>query len=245
MNDLVEEYFKRELSAPEEAQLTRLLDQSPDAASRMADRMAELYRQSGQAEPQWAEHALPTSFWSSIGSWIPLSLLALLNLGLIALLVHLVGIFLNYHSPMPASSVTRLPEDHPSLELRVVPVEKKASRIPPALSVPVPSFSYSSPPVPPVPTASNLSVRGKQFEQLSMVVDNPEAGLATVRVFDADHVLIRHLFNGMLPAGKQIFTWDGTTDSGTPAPPGAYSFEIQSGERTIQSKVRIKDGIIQ
>ena len=40
MMDLVEEYFKRDLSAAEEAQLAKLLAGSPEAAQKMAEGMA-------------------------------------------------------------------------------------------------------------------------------------------------------------------------------------------------------------
>ncbi len=44
----------------------------------------------------------------------------------------------------------------------------------------------------------------------------------TIEVYDLAGHRVRRLWDGVLPAGDRAFTWDGTTDTGRPAPSGAY-----------------------
>lgn len=239
--NLVEEYFKRDLSAAEEAQLAKLLAGSPEAALKIAEGMAGLYRQGGQAEPSWPERPLPTGRWRGAGPWIKLSLLVLLNLGLIALAVHLLGTLLQTRTPVPAASVTveyaLSPQAEPRRKTARVAIPPQAG---PAASATLPHVL--PPPLPAPQTAPALPIIGRQFEQLSVVVDNPQEGLATVKVFDSSHNLVRRLYTGILPAGKQTLTWDGRTDQGGTAPPGTYRLEVQSGDNMIRSTVHVKAG---
>ncbi len=260
--DLVEEYFKRDLSASEETQLAKLLAGSPEAAQKMAEGMATLFRAGGEAEPAWPGKPLPLSRWTVSGSWIKIAVFALLNLALIGLLIYLILGFLKAHVSTPAPKaqveVSTLVLDEPAKDVRKAAsrkaspppaskqMEASAPFLPPlpvegpnsqsALPAPSSNAEPASPAVPPM-TAS-----GRQFEQLSVVINNPEAGLATVKVYNADHVLVRRLFTGILPAGTQTLVWDGRTEEGAAAPAGTYQMEVQSGEKIIQSEIKIKAG---
>jgi hypothetical protein len=242
--DLVEEYFKRDLNATEEAQLAKLLAASPEAALKMSEGMAGLYRQGGQAEPSWPERPLPTGWWKGAGPWIKLSLFALLNLGLIALGVHLLVALLQTRTEVPAAAVTveyaPLSEVKPRHKTTRGALSPKALPAPTGNSASAPLPSAPSNPLPAPQTAPALPIIGRQFEQLSVVVDNPQEGLATVKVFDSGHNLVRRLFTGILPAGKQTFTWDGRTDQGGTAASGTYSLEVQTGDKVIRNEVHIK-----
>jgi hypothetical protein len=239
--DLLEEYFKRDLSAAEEAELAKLLAASPEAALKMAEGMSALYRQGGQDEPRWPERPLPATLWKRSGPWIKLGFYLLLNLGLIALVVYLLSLFPKIHTALPAGPVTveyaPLTEDHPLTRPRKTTAPPKApfAPQPPNAQSALPNLPAPAPPVLP-----NLPIIGRQFEQLSVVVDNPQEGLATVKIYDQGHTLIRRLFTGILPAGKQTLTWDGQTDQGGTAPSGTYSLEVQSGDKVIRSEVHIQ-----
>jgi hypothetical protein len=244
--DLVEEYFKRDLSAAEEAQLAKLLAASPEAALKMAEGMAGLYRQGGQEEPSWPEKPLPAGRWKGSWPWIKLSLFALLNLGLVALGVYALGTFLKTRIPVPAAAVTveyaPLPEAGPVHRITKGVRPQKAASVAPLIAASAPPAPAPPAALPALQTAPALPVIGRQFEQLSVVVDNPQAGLATVKVFDSGHNLVRRLFTGILPEGKQTLTWDGKTDQGGTAAPGTYGLEVQSGDKVIRGEVHVKAG---
>jgi flagellar hook assembly protein FlgD len=102
-------------------------------------------------------------------------------------------------------------------------------------------------PVVPAPKApkktlkKNISgTRGKYYQQLSVVVDNPRDGLVTVRVLDGQGREIRMLFAGILPAGRRTFAWDGKTGQKSPAPPGRYNVEIKSGSDVMRREIQLE-----
>lgn|GEM_PF-3235002 len=249
MIDLVEEYFKRDLNTAEEAQLAKLLAASPEAALKLAEGMTALYRQGGQADPLWPERPLPESRWKGAGTWIKLGLLVLLNLVFISLLVFLMGRFLKVRATLPAApdtvEIVPMKEEPSAAQSTGTLARKKNPPARPSAHSPVPSQAVSLA-VPPnaqsQPALPNLPNIGRQFEQLSVIVDNPQEALATVKVYDSGHTLVRHLFTGILPSGKQTLTWDGKTDQGEPAPSGTYQLELQSGEKLIRSEIHIKAG---
>jgi flagellar basal-body rod modification protein FlgD len=50
----------------------------------------------------------------------------------------------------------------------------------------------------------------------------------TITVRDANGAIVRTINAGHLPAGSNVPTWDGMTDDGTPAEPGAYTFKVEA-----------------
>jgi len=50
----------------------------------------------------------------------------------------------------------------------------------------------------------------------------------TVKIFNENGALVRTLDLGELDAGVNAFTWDGTTDSGTAATDGSYTFTVDA-----------------
>jgi hypothetical protein len=81
---------------------------------------------------------------------------------------------------------------------------------------------------------------GRTYEQLSVKINNPEAGLATVKVMNADNALVKTLFAGILPQGPQTFNWDGKTQEGASALPGTYTVEVKSGSRVLHREVHLE-----
>ncbi len=244
MMDLVEEYFKRDLTAREEAQLARLLAGSPEAAQKMAEGMAALYGASGQTVPAWPESPLPASQWKDSRHWIKLALFLLLNLAVLGLLIRGMQALLQRPASAPAAGVetSALVLEEPVKSAHKAAPRKNHPAPPPAQAEP--SLPSLPPPVPVVApeTPPPFGDSGREFEQLSVVVNNPQPGLATIKVFDSQHELIRRLYTGILPSGAQTIVWDGRTDGGSAAPAGTYQVEIQSGENVIRGEVKVKGG---
>ncbi len=64
-------------------------------------------------------------------------------------------------------------------------------------------------------------------EGMSGAVDLPTSTQGvTVSITDASGQVVRNVDLGRLSAGLQEFSWDGLNDKGTPAPAGAYTFQI-------------------
>jgi flagellar basal-body rod modification protein FlgD len=87
---------------------------------------------------------------------------------------------------------------------------------------------------------SNQALQAASLVGKSALVESPKATLypgnsvygaldipaatsgATVEIRDATNRVVAHVELGAQPTGLANFTWDGTTDSGTQAPPGVY-----------------------
>jgi hypothetical protein len=239
--NLVEEYFKRDLTAQEEAQLARLLAGSPDAAQKMAEGMAALHGESGHTVPAWPESPLPTIQEKDSRHWLKLILFALLNLALLGLLVRGFQALLQRPAPAPAAGVetsTLTLEEPVKITHKTAPRKTQPAPVPVQRESTMPALPPPSPMDTPPPFVSS----GREFEQLSVVVNNPQPGLATIKVFNSQHDLVRRLYTGILPMGAQTIVWDGRTDEGGAAPAGTYQVEIQSGENVIRGEVKVKGG---
>ena len=69
---------------------------------------------------------------------------------------------------------------------------------------------------------------------LSLSVDVPEAVRSVnLALFDLAGRKVRVLVDGHLPAGRHVFRWDGTAQSGGRAAPGIYVVRLAGGGRTI------------
>jgi hypothetical protein len=69
----------------------------------------------------------------------------------------------------------------------------------------------------------------------------PRAEEARLVVFDVQGRIVRHLTNGMRPAGPQVATWDGRDDGGGIAPTGMYFYRLETAESTeVRKLVRIE-----
>jgi flagellar basal-body rod modification protein FlgD len=62
---------------------------------------------------------------------------------------------------------------------------------------------------------------------LAMGLSQPAAN-ATITVRDANGNVVRTIEPGHLGSGQQAPMWDGMTDDGTPAEPGAYTFKVEA-----------------
>lgn len=253
MNRLVEEYFKRDLTEAEEEQLARELESSPEEAGEFARSMAKLYQDNGLPEPVWTERPLPAgrSARGFLKALIP-ALLILLLLGSLAYR------FLARNNPLP---ILTAPAPTPGQPVeQFVPKKQKAAvqthsparpktvsassvpTLPVATAVPALPPGLVPPPLtaPPPITPPAAPAPGRQYQELSVVVEPTAAGLVTVRVYDSQNSEVRTLFAGIVPVGQRTFTWDGKTDSGAVAPAGTYFIEVKSGENVMRRQVQVQ-----
>jgi flagellar hook assembly protein FlgD len=65
----------------------------------------------------------------------------------------------------------------------------------------------------------------------------PEAGPASIRIYDPSGRLVRNLFAGSLPAGSQTVTWDGRGDAGRPLGSGVYYVRLDTAAGKAEQSV--------
>lgn len=65
------------------------------------------------------------------------------------------------------------------------------------------------------------------YNEIGMTLPSA-ASQVVVTIQDATGQTVRTMNLGAQPSGDQFFNWDGMTDSGTPAPSGAYHFSINA-----------------
>jgi flagellar hook assembly protein FlgD len=65
----------------------------------------------------------------------------------------------------------------------------------------------------------------------------PRAAAADLRIYDVQGRLVRTLIARELGAGSHVASWDGTRESGGPAPAGVYFVRLRAGEAESRRKV--------
>jgi hypothetical protein len=256
---LADEYFKRDLSEAEEQQLSNELASSSEDAQLMAERMGEIYTQTGLPEPVWQNRPLPSSLLP--GKYGTLKIIS--SLSLILALAGVLSCW--YFHRMNPSAVVSMPPMNPSDTLQpspasgaktLHPVSKNSSAVQDRVSTVV-APSKAAPGLAtakaarstglPLSTAAGQSgIRpvpsspGRTYQELSVVVNLPQSALATVRVYDHLGNEIRMLYAGILPQGKRTFAWDGKDEAGLVAPPGVYTIEVKSGEKVMRQEVHVE-----
>ena len=113
--------------------------------------------------------------------------------------------------------------------------DSEASARPP-LGVPAETFKVAKPEEAPrraqavaAPRESYHEVKARRF---SVVLDQDQAGPASVRIFGASGALVAQLYSGKLEAGKHRFEWNGQEAQGRAAAPGNYEIEIKGSSGT-------------
>jgi hypothetical protein len=265
VSDLLNDFFKRDLTEPEKRQLAKELSNSPESASRFALLAEEFYQGTGLPQPVWESRDWPSghSKW-----WI---LKPLIPLGLIVTLLTFAGykwlsqpavplvpaessreqketsIFQNQIPRAnkilkPLSVKAGMPVESSGRALPIQP-ESGLSKLSSQESAPVPAASLPEISLPaPAPAqveAPSAPPVGRKYQELSVIVERHTSGVAKVHVLDGQNNEIRVIYSGILPAGQKTFTWDGRTENGAVAPPGDYSIEVKSGENILRHKVRI------
>lgn len=268
MSDLIEKFFREDLSEAERLALREELLASPGLADRFGARAEEVYRSLGLPEPLWTgpDHFKPlrkTRFWK----WFGLGVLFMGGLGTLGWLwfrgnpISLVSISSPNLETTPVLNTSARHAKHlkPQKEMesassarpltmaRVEPFDSKPDSSPattvvsnprtvstlpalPAMSAMVPRFT---------PVNANQISDGS-FSSLSVVLRRTTPGVVSVRVLDIRGTEILPLYNGTLPAGSWVFTWDGLLRNGLLAQPGEYGIEVRAGSWVQVKKVLIQ-----
>jgi len=263
VKNLVDEYFKRDLTEVEEQQLADWLASSPEDAERMAQGLAQMYAKSGLPQPVWPGGTLPIhkSKWLILKPLAPLFLI----LAFIGTAGYKWLASLPVCAPVQQPVVTPLPlalekaslkkiralsnAVKPALSSRLSPEamakgdgEEAAAHAPAAITAPADNLTLPSLPSNPAASTAPPAVQpqGHVYQQMSVVLDQPAAGLVTVKVVDNLSAEVRTLYAGILPEGKKTFTWDGKTDIGAVAPAGTYYIEVKSGQNVMKREVHVE-----
>jgi hypothetical protein len=218
MNDLIEKYFREDLSETEEARLSELLASSDEAANLFSRKAEEAYRRYGLPEP---EPPAPGGggHWSA---WI----LSLAVFGFLGTAVWVV-----YRCAQP-TYCERTDMTAPAVEAPRAPVSTSALTSPASTEK-----TYVSQPPPALQSAGHAPSKGKG---LQILVPMSTDGHASVRVLDSTGREVRRLFDGSLKAGKWNMNWDGLVSDGKPVAPGIYRVEVDMNGTVRNKEVRIR-----
>lgn len=213
MLDLIEQFFLRDLSEAEHEALSKLLQESPDAALKYERLLEQNYLATGLPQPTLPKGlaSLPKPDGGLLGKTV---LLKLLVVGLVA-----AGLAWKFW-PKPQAEIS------PTLQHPVQPV---APQVPPAAT--------HQKPVPVKPQAAGPDQEG---QELSVVVNAPQKSLVTVRILNAEGREVRALYTGFVEPGRWAFQWDGLLENGEAANAGDYRIDVQSGEAHMAKDIQIK-----
>jgi hypothetical protein len=260
--DLVEKFFQEDLSESEQDLLAQSLLESDDAAFQFSRLAREAYLRFGlpEPEPKWKDS--PPSFGAGMGGiFSPLGMI-FLAFGLAALGAGAAWHFgfLPGFSKPPAccpvgvcaplasgkgsltapggSSGPRLPGLEGPRKNRAK-IESEAASSAGSLPAVTPSASSAAREEAIVPV--NLDIHpAVQFPNLSVVVNQAQAGPLKVSVLDPSGAEARVLYQGPLAPGHWVFEWNGLLAGNRKPPAGFYQIQVQSGLFAQQKMVQIQ-----
>ncbi len=240
MADLIEKFFRSELTEAEDQALAKLLASSEDAAERFAQKAEKVYFGFGLPEPK-APGKLARFLKSSWGRWAPVVVLSGVGVW------HYWPQVESQPLPVVVSSPVMAPVPAQT-ELKIIaPVSRKAEK--PIGPPPVPTESVVlTPSIPngatPVPAGMDQAPPNPGFDtdyrNLRVVVDQEAAGSILVRITGPDGTEVRRLYEGPLAVGKWAFTWDGLLDQNRAATSGIYHIEVKGNGNSMSKEVMIR-----
>jgi hypothetical protein len=265
MPDLVDKYFKEDLTEAEQSALAELLAGSDEASLKFEAKAKEAYLRYGFPDPQprWPDSPGPSAPRGA--GWGPWIAPALIILGIVSFLVwgrhYLVSRVSSFSEEESRTSLvpqTDIPLkkgfNHQKNAREKKPADESvntaASKINSA-SIPS-SKAAQSPkagqvasalvvPVHPAYTPINLDQNpSKSYSGLSVQVGQSQLGFLTVRVLNNPGKEMVVLYRGNLGPGNWVFEWDGKSTDGRPAPSGYYQIEVHSGSFTQHKTVQIQ-----
>ena len=222
MADLLQDFFKRDLSESELDALETALKGSPEAALGFEAQL-ELYRQKiGMPHQPLPEslRSLPKQGgsigWSGAGMrWL---IAAVLGAGVLGTAVWKFW-------PNPS------------------PVKVSASAPVPAVASTV-MASIDKSPVKTIAKLASLQPQSAATKTVDngmrVIIHTAQAAPVTVRILDQGGKEVRALYSGMVQPGEWIFQWDGLLPDGQSAPPGGYKIEVQSNGRHLTKDISVK-----
>lgn len=256
MSDLIEKFFKEDLSEAEKTALDQELASSPEAAQRFGELAEQAYNRFGLPEPKWAgPEELKKISKSNPNAW----------LWPFGLLFALFGLYCWFYF-QKANTVSETTDksigstaDGPAAENLVnsehkphrVTVKAVTSQQPIIVAQVIPTrmpsqsvINYSTlslPPVTPKFTPVNVDQNPNHpFSALAVQLHLTSVRSLAVRVLDANGNELVPLFNGSLNTGNWSFEWNGLLKNGQLASPGKYKIEVRAG-----SYVQTKEVLIQ
>jgi hypothetical protein len=81
-----------------------------------------------------------------------------------------------------------------------------------------------------------------QGRTLRIRIEVPREVKGRVTLYDSDGKLIRHLFEGPMPAGTWALDWDQKNDSGSRVNAGAYIVQIDADGKVMSGRVSVSPG---
>lgn len=206
MADLVAEFYSRDLSTAEAAELELIFENSADEAERFAELGLAEYKSMGLPEPRWKS--------GRGGAWKwPLVLLFAAG-GAWAFM------------PAPKQGRPDL-----SLEGEAFSMEHAPTR---AIQT-LPVIRALEPISPRTKLTRKVPDETKRGRRLGVLVKQAVSGPARVTVKDSQGRELLELFNGTLHKGERRFEWDGRLADGSAANAGDYSIAVQRG-KSLQIK---------
>lgn len=232
--ELVEEYFRRDLTEAEKKTLDELLERSPEAADFFRERAEEVTQPRPLPEPKLPplpSFPPPKRRSISLSKW----LWVLPGYALLAAGFWLWSLNHDLHWPwdpreaVPATSPappfpdatgtnTDLAQD---MGAQPDPQDEENDGVTPERVTPL---SPSNP--------TGLGHSGTRI-----IVERPIPGQVTVTVLDTTGKEVRMLYSGALQSGQWALEWNGRTDDGIKAPAGAYIAQVSSGTKVQQQRV--------
>jgi hypothetical protein len=211
MTNLVEEFFKRNLTEAEARSLEELLEKSPEEAQRFAENFRQEYLAMGLPAPVIPKH---------IGLPAPVGGLSLAKVFLLAAVLGGAGSLAFWLWPHPTVKPA-------NLALSTLPEKKQV------LSRPVL-------PPPPVVLPEKLDGSFAEGNRLSVVVELEKTAPVQVRILGLKNEAVRTLYTGNLAPGKWAIHWDGLLSNGSKAPAGRYQIQVKSGASQMFKTVSIQ-----
>jgi hypothetical protein len=214
MINLVDEFFKRNLTEAETQNLEELLEKSPEASSRFGEMLHQEYVSLGLPEPK-----IPKNFHSPVSipptAWLGpvLGLSILMGLGSLALWMWPVA---ELKTPILTAALPQKPI--------AVEVSKNTGALPP----------------PPIQLPQKWGADSVEGKRLSVVVELEKLAQVQVRVLNPQDQPLRVLFEGPLSPGKWAIQWDGRLADGTQADPGKYLIQVKAGSQVMSKSVSVE-----
>jgi hypothetical protein len=259
MDDLIEKFFREDLSEAEKEALGKNLASSDEAARRFGEKAEQAYGSFGLPEPRWtgAETLRPKP-GPGFGEWLSLFLFAAALAGGVAwICVHLMKkppelsklkkpvplaqSTSSYSSQAaPQNEMTASASNRPLTTAQALPLERGSSPLsqvqPPLPATQAASAKATLPPLGPKFTPVNLDQNPNQtFSSLAVQLHLSSPRALAVRVLDGQGNELLPLFNGALNAGTWAFQWNGLLKDGRVAPPGRYEIQVKAGS-WVQTK---------
>lgn len=229
MTDLIEKYFREDLTEGEEKTLSDQLLHSEDSASRFGALAEQKYVSYGLPEPVLnGPDATGGGFLRTWGRCLLLMLAGLSIFGaagwviLCAMRQQATGDVPNISAPTLGAIA---PIEKPLVSKHEVPVGVK-------------KIVQQIVEAPPTPVMTDREpAKGKS---LQIVFRMLAEGRAAIRVLSPSGTEVRRLFDGDMKTGSWSVDWDGRLSDGRPAQPGLYRVEVETNGVVKSREVRIR-----